>query len=141
MASRLDYLDTAQTVLAHISKRTALDEDARHYVSVALRESIINAIKHGNMMDESKRVRVSFTLHAKRLEITVLDEGRGFKPNELPDPCANENLLRTYGRGVFFIRSFMDDVRYSFPRKGGTLVRMIKRLPGKRSRAPRRESK
>jgi serine/threonine-protein kinase RsbW len=132
MASRLDFLDAAQAVLAHVSQRTDLDEDARHYVSVALRESLINAIKHGNLMDERKRVRVSFMLHPRRLELRVQDEGAGFNPHALPDPCANENLLRTDGRGVFFIRSFMDEVKYSFPRTGGTLVRMIKRLPAKR---------
>lgn len=135
MASRLDFLDTAQTVLAHVMKRASLNDDASHYVSVALRESLINAIKHGNRMDECKRVRVSFALHPRRLEIRVRDEGRGFDPLTLPDPCSDENLLRTDGRGVFFIRSFMDEVAYSFPRTGGTLVRMIKRLPAPR-RAP-----
>jgi serine/threonine-protein kinase RsbW len=131
MASRLELIDTAQTVLEHVSARAGLDEDAAHYVSVALRESLVNAMKHGNSMVEKKRVRVSFTLKPASLEICVRDEGRGFNPHSLPDPRAEENLLRTEGRGVFFIHSFMDEVKYAFPARGGTVLKMVKRLPAR----------
>ena len=97
-------------------------------MSVAVRESVVNAIKHGNKQDESKRVHVQFTLHERALEVQVSDQGQGFDPAAVPDPLAPENLLKAYGRGIFFMRQFMDEVTHSFPAKGGTVVRMLKRV-------------
>jgi serine/threonine-protein kinase RsbW len=109
---------------------TLLGEDAAHYMSVAVRESVVNAIKHGNRQDESKRVFLTFTLDTTELQVEVADQGEGFDPDSVPDPVAEENLLKTYGRGIFFMRSFMDTVAYSFPPGGGTLVRMTKKRDG-----------
>jgi serine/threonine-protein kinase RsbW len=117
-----------QTVLVHVAKISGFGEDAAHYMSVAVRESVVNAIKHGNRQDESKRVHLAFTLDTDELEVEVADEGDGFDPDAVPDPIAEENLLKTYGRGIFFMRSFMDTVSYSFPPGGGTVVRMTKKL-------------
>jgi len=128
IASRLEMLETVQTVLTHVTSLLGFEDDAAHYMSVAVRESVVNAIKHGNREDERKRVSVSFVIHPKALEVEVLDEGPGFDPGRIPDPVADENLLKTDGRGIFFMRSFMDEVTYSFPPKGGTLVRLVKRL-------------
>jgi len=89
----------------------------------------VNAIKHGNQMDETKRVTLEFVLHPQALEVHVQDEGAGFDPSTVPDPVAEENLLKAYGRGIFFMRSFMDEVSYSFPAKGGSRVTMLKRVP------------
>ena len=129
IASRLEMLDMVHTVLHHVAGLVGFDDEATHYISVAVRESVVNAIKHGNGMDEGKRVAVEFFLHAAALEVEVRDEGVGFDPTELPDPLAPENLLKTAGRGVFFMRSFMDDVSYDFPRGGGTVVKMTKKMP------------
>ncbi len=128
IASRFDLLDMVQTVLAHVSHLMGFDEDATHYMTVAVRESVVNAIKHGNRLDESKRVRLDFVLQPNALQVQVRDEGLGFDPSSVPSPVAEENLLKAYGRGIFFMRSFMDQVDYSFPTKGGTVVKMIKRL-------------
>ena len=131
IASRLEMLEMVQTVLTHLSTLVGFDEDAAHYMSVAVRESVVNAMKHGNKSDEAKRVAIDFTIHADGLEIQVKDEGAGFDPALVPNPVAEENLLKAYGRGIFFMRSFMDEVAYSFPSRGGTVVRMVKRLkPG-----------
>jgi serine/threonine-protein kinase RsbW len=86
-------------------------------------------MKHGNRGDENKRVTVTFDLRPGRLDIEVQDEGAGFDPAAVPDPVAEENLLKPFGRGIFFMRQFMDDVAYSFPPSGGTVVRMTKRVP------------
>ena len=127
VASRLDMLEVVQTVLAQVSALVGFDEDAAHYLSVAVRESVVNAMKHGNKLDEAKRVEVSFTMRAGELEVMIHDDGAGFDPDAVPDPLAPENLLKAYGRGIFFMRQFMDDVSYSFPTKGGTVVTMVKR--------------
>ena len=128
MASRFEMLDMVQTVLEHLSAAIGFGEEAVHYMSVAVRESVVNAIKHGNRGDETKRVRVAFTIHARELQVEVHDQGEGFDPSTLPDPVSPENVLKPQGRGVFFMRSFMDEVDYSFPARGGTVVRMLKRL-------------
>ena len=128
LASRIEMLETVQTVLGHVTSLVGFDEDAAHYMSVAVRESVVNAIKHGNRGNEKKRVKVSFVIGPRALEVAVLDEGPGFDPRRIPDPVAEENLLKTDGRGIFFMRSFMDEVEYSFPPEGGTLVRLVKRL-------------
>jgi serine/threonine-protein kinase RsbW len=127
IASRYEMVDVVQTVIGHLCGMVGLDEDAAHYVNVAVRESAVNAIKHGNRLDEAKRVQVSFMVGEGTLEVWVRDQGPGFDPDDVPDPVAEENLLKAYGRGIFFMRSFMDEVEYAFPQGGGTLVRMLKR--------------
>ena len=129
LASRFEMLDIAQTVLVQVCKIVGFEDEVTHYMAVAIRESVVNAIKHGNAQDESKRVEVTFTLGDGSLEVQVKDQGEGFQPEEIPDPLAPENLLKAYGRGIFFMKQFMDEVSYSFPKKGGTVVRMVKRVP------------
>jgi len=126
IASRFDMLEMVQTVLMHLSGIAGFDEEAAHYMSVAVRESVVNAIKHGNRGAEDKRVSIAFTLDAGHLEVSVRDEGAGFDPSAVPNPTAVENLLKVDGRGIFFMRSFMDDVSYAFPSGGGTVVTMTK---------------
>jgi serine/threonine-protein kinase RsbW len=128
IASRLDLADLIQTVLARLAGDLGFGEDAVHYMSVAVRESVVNAIRHGNGFDESKRVAVAFVVSEELIEIRVSDQGRGFDPEMVRDPLASENLLRADGRGVFFMRAFMDELSFSFPPRGGTVVRMVKRL-------------
>ena len=128
LASRFEMLDVVQTVLVQVCQLVGFDEESVHYMSVAVRESVVNAIKHGNRQVESKRVFVRFTIHAGALEVEVRDQGKGFDPQGIPDPLAPENLLKAYGRGIFFMRQFMDEVTHSFPARGGTVVRMLKRV-------------
>src|SRR5512136_38285 len=99
IASRFEMLDVVQTVLVQCCALVGFDEEAVHCMSVALRESVVNAIRHGNQQDESKRVHVRFTVHERALEILVRDEGRGFDLASVGDPLAPENLLKAYGRG------------------------------------------
>ena len=128
IASRFDLLEMVQTVLSHLAGIVGFDADATHYMSVAVRESVVNAIKHGNRQDATKRVMLEFVVEPHTLQVEVRDEGDGFEPGDVPDPVAPENILKAEGRGIFFMRSFMDDVRYSFPSRGGTVVRMRKSI-------------
>jgi len=124
-------LDFVQVVSDHIARDVGLDEDAMHWVGVAVRESVINAIKHGNQNDTTKHVFVEFETHemaVPELSIRVRDQGAGFDPEEVADPLAPENLLKSSGRGIFLIRNFMDDVRLQRAPEGGMEIRMVKRV-------------
>ena len=130
--SAFEMLDFVQVVSDHVGQTLGLDDDTQHYVGVAIRECVINAIMHGNRNDSSKHVFVEFsTANAPHsiLTIRVRDQGEGFDPDTLADPLAPENLLKASGRGIFLIRSFMDDVQLRSAPEGGMEVRMIKRLP------------
>ena len=130
--SHFDMLDLVQVLSDHVGQVGSLDEDSVHWVGVAVRESVINAIKHGNAEDETKRVLVEFQLHPiatpTELTVRVVDQGTGFDPQAVADPLAPENLLKSSGRGIFFMRSFMDDLRLLPLPGGGTEVRMVKKL-------------
>ena len=129
--SSLGMLDFVQMVSDHIARMAGLDDDSVHWVSVAVRESVINAIKHGNCNDVGKRVYVEFTSlqdgGGPGIAILVRDEGCGFDPSILADPLAPENLLKTNGRGIFLMRSFMDEMTFQRVEQGGMQVRMVKR--------------
>ena len=123
-----EMLDFVQLVSDHVSRSLGLDDDALHWVGVAVRESVINAIKHGNRHDTAKRVFVEFdTGDDRALVIRVRDEGQGFDPSTLADPLAPDNLLKSCGRGIFLMRSFMDEVAIDRAPEGGMQIRMVKR--------------
>ncbi len=130
--SNYELLDFIQIVCDRVAMLAALDEDTVHWIGVAVRESVINAIKHGNREDYDKLVTVEFSLTPpaapREFVVRVLDEGEGFEPQEIADPLAPENILKSSGRGIFFMRSFMDDVVLSRASQGGMEVRMVKKL-------------
>ena len=130
--SSLEMLDLVQAASDHIGRMTGLDEDSIHWVGVAVRESVINAIKHGNSDDPRKRVQVEFTTVGETsrvaIAICVRDQGCGFDPATLADPLAAENILKTSGRGILLMRSFMDEMTFERIAEGGMQVRMIKRI-------------
>jgi serine/threonine-protein kinase RsbW len=130
--SAFDMLDFVQVVSDHIGRAAGLDEDSLHWVSVAVRECVVNAIKHGNQNDASKRVVVEFSPvppeNPEEIVIRVEDEGEGFDPSGLADPLAPENILKSSGRGIFLIRSFMDEVQLQRGRERGMEIRMVKKV-------------
>jgi serine/threonine-protein kinase RsbW len=130
-ASVFEMVDVVQVVSDHVGRMMGLDDDGLHWLGVAVRESVINAIKHGNANDAQKRVHVEFTaLDGDRpgLAIRVRDEGPGFDQMCLPDCLAPDNLLKSSGRGIFLIRSFMDELVLQRAPEGGMEVRMVKRV-------------
>ncbi len=132
LPSSFELLDLVQVLSDRISSIAGLDEDLTHWVSVAVRESVINAIKHGNREDQSKHVVVEFTLRPRaqpeEFVVRVLDEGEGFDPDTIANPLDPENMLKSSGRGIFFMRNFMDDVTITRRPEGGMDVRMRKKL-------------
>ena len=130
--STFEMLDFVQVVCDYVSRGIGLDEDSSHWVSVAIRESVINAIKHGNRNDSTKHVFVDFETSTpaagNELTIRVRDQGEGFEPLLVADPLAPENLLKSSGRGIFLIRNFMDDVKLQRAPEGGMQISMTKRV-------------
>jgi serine/threonine-protein kinase RsbW len=129
--STFEMLDFVQVVSDHIGRMAGLDDESLHWVSVAVRESVINAIKHGNKNDARKRVHVELTRldgDHQGIAIRVRDEGPGFDPATLPDPLAPENLLKSSGRGIFLIRNFMDEMVLQRAPQGGMEVVMVKKV-------------
>ncbi len=94
---------------------------------MAVREAVTNAVLHGNRQDETKVVDVSFAILPGAIEIRVRDRGEGFDPESVPDPTDSQNVMKTSGRGIFFMRNFMDEVTWSRHPEGGTVVRMTKK--------------
>lgn len=131
IGSRFENIELVQLVLKDSLDQLGLDDDNRHWIDVAVREAVANAIKHGNLEDPAKQVHVDLTLEGNEgdwLVIRVQDEGRGFDPSDLEDPLAPENLLKPNGRGIFYMKSFMDDIQYGLRPGGGTVVTLRKRL-------------
>ncbi|HEV2852806.1 MAG TPA: ATP-binding protein [Thermoanaerobaculia bacterium] len=130
IGSRFENIELVQVVLRDCLERLGMEEDTRHWVDVAVREALANAIKHGNEQNPSKQVHVDLAVEEDELVIRVEDEGGGFDPAHLGDPLAPENLLRPNGRGIFYMKSFMDTIQYGSGPGGGTLVTLRKRIPG-----------
>ena len=130
--SLFDMVDLVQVLSDRMSHMAAFDEDAIHWVGVAVRESVINAIKHGNREHPGKTVTIEFAFtpadDPTELVVSVTDQGEGFEPQEVADPLAPENILKSSGRGIFFMRSFMDEVELRRAPEGGMEVRMVKKL-------------
>ncbi len=129
--SAFEMLEFVQVVSDHVTREAGLDDDAIHWVGVAIRESVINAIKHGNRGNAAKHVFVEFETTSKdevpELTIRVRDQGEGFDPERIADPLHAENLLKSSGRGILLIKGLMDDVRMERTPEGGTEIRMTKR--------------
>jgi serine/threonine-protein kinase RsbW len=125
---RMAWVDALEELTVLIATAGGLSCDRACDFGLAVREGLVNALKHGT--EASRRVVVAFRLlGGPTLEVTVRDGGPGFDPGAVPDPRSPENLARGCGRGVFYMRQFADEVTFSFPRRGGTVTRLRKRLP------------
>lgn len=98
--------------------------DTTFAIRIALEEAIVNAIKHGNRLDRSKKVKIEARVSPTRAEIVIEDEGEGFDRARVPDPCCAENLHKCSGRGILLIESYMNS-EWS---QGGRRVRMVKEV-------------
>ena len=131
--STIEALDLVQAVTEHIARRLGFDDEALHWTAMAVRESVVNAITHGNDSDPAKIVFIDYSAapDSKPAEfiVAVRDQGRGFDPETLKNPLTPENMLSANGRGVFLIRQFMDEVTIRRAAEGGMEVRMTKRIP------------
>jgi serine/threonine-protein kinase RsbW len=130
--STIEALDLVQAVTEHIARRLGFDEETLHWTTMAVRESVVNAISHGNRSDPAKLVFIDYTAvpasNPTDFVVSVRDQGAGFDPQSVKDPLTPENMLSSSGRGVFLIRQFMDEVIIRAVPQGGMEVRMTKRI-------------
>jgi serine/threonine-protein kinase RsbW len=134
LSSTMESVGTVEAAADKLAEEAGLDEDERFRLTMAVREAAVNAVLHGNEYDPSKQISVSLENNGTSLIITVADQGKGLDPDTLPDPLAPENLLRGTGRGIFLIRSFMDEVHFR-QLHPGTELTLVKHLapPGEKT--------
>ncbi len=124
--STLESVDHAEEIAVRLAKKAGFDEDELMKIGMAVRESMVNAVVHGNRYSANKRVHFSVMKNLQQLTVRIADEGEGFDYDNVPDPLAPENLLRSSGRGIFLIRSFMDECQIRRREAGGTEITLIK---------------
>jgi serine/threonine-protein kinase RsbW len=127
--SALENLELIQSLTDCITDFMRFDEETAHWIGMSVRESVTNAIQHGNKLDSGKTVDICFEVEPDRLGVTVRDQGQGFQADSIPSPLDAGNLLKPSGRGIFYIRTFMDEVEFRSLPQGGTEVYMVKRIP------------
>jgi serine/threonine-protein kinase RsbW len=120
------YIYLVDTVTSHIVSEMEFGEEIRGQVSLAVIEAGTNAIKHGNECDPRKTVEFCFHMEQDKLTVFVRDYGSGFDLECIENPLVPENLMKPYGRGIFLMRSLMDQVIYSIDRDCGTEVQLVK---------------
>ncbi len=128
LPGRIESVEQAAVAVAAILQRSGISEEVAFGIDMAVREAVTNAIVHGNQQDEGKQVRIKIECSPSSLEMSVHDEGAGFNPQEVPNPTETENILKSSGRGIFFMRTFMDNVEWLIRPEGGTTVRMSKKF-------------
>lgn len=125
--SSLDSVNKVEQAAEELAQKSGLDEDRTFQITMAVREAAVNAVLHGNAYDPQKKITATFENTGSTLIIRISDQGKGLDPSTLPDPLAPENLLSGSGRGIFLIRSFMDEVHFKLLHPGTELT-LIKHL-------------
>jgi serine/threonine-protein kinase RsbW len=126
--SRIAYVDLVHAMTEELARRAQFAKAEALDIALAVREAFINAVKHGNGMDDAKLVEVEFERNASRFRVWVRDQGAGFDWEKTADPREEQNLARTSGRGIFFMKSFVDSVKFEILPGKGTQVLLEKKL-------------
>jgi serine/threonine-protein kinase RsbW len=137
--STLESVNEAERKASQLAAESGLDEDTVQRVEMAVREAAVNAVYHGNSYDPGKKMTFGLERTRESIIITIADEGKGLEETDIPDPLAPENLLKPHGRGIFLIRSFMDEVRIR-KLQPGTEITLIKHV-GSQAADGKEESK
>ena len=127
LPSRIESVEEAAAIADEFARSRGFGDDVIFAIDLAIRESVANAVKHGNQFDEAKNVHIRMSDLDDGFEVRVRDYGSGFAIEDIPDPTDPENILKTNGRGILFMRSFMDEVEWTNPSGGGLQVRMLKK--------------
>jgi serine/threonine-protein kinase RsbW len=125
----LESVDLAENIVVGVAEAAGFAGEDIHKIGMAVREGVVNAYNYGNQQDQSKKISIAVEFDPERMVIRILDEGPGFELTEVPDCLAEENLLRTSGRGLFLMRAFMDEFKVQRNPAGGAELVMVKKLP------------
>lgn len=126
--SDLKSVDVAEAAVVELAEKMGFDEDDLHRIGIAMREAMVNAVVHGNKYSGVKKVRMKVWQGSESLKVVVTDEGSGFEISRVPDPLAQENLLKESGRGILLIQAFVDEFQVRRLHPAGTEVTMVKYL-------------
>ena len=124
--STLESVDAAEAIVLKEAHELGFDEDDEHKIGISVRECMVNAVVHGNCYNARKKVWLSVSRTPERLEIRIADEGDHFDMSQLPDPLADENLLRHSGRGILLMQAFMDEFQIRPREPKGTEIKLVK---------------
>jgi len=124
--STLESVDVAEEAVLRRAEKLGFGEDDLHSIGMSVRECMVNAVVHGNRYNARKKVELKIDSTAERLTIVIRDEGEGFDMGALPDPLAEDNLLRHSGRGLLLMQAFMDEFQVRRREPKGTEVIMVK---------------
>jgi serine/threonine-protein kinase RsbW len=127
--THLESVDLAENIVTRVAEAAGFGEDDIHKLGMAVREGVVNAYNYGNCQNRAKKIMLSVEFEPDTMIVHIIDEGCGFELAEVPDPLAEENLLRTSGRGIFLMRAFMDDLAVQRGPSGGADLVMRKKLP------------
>jgi serine/threonine-protein kinase RsbW len=119
--SDIEKLRVVETLVDTLSKKLGIPDEVYGKILISTVEAVNNAILHGNKGDEVKLVTVNFTADGNMFDVTVTDQGEGFKYDSLPDPTDPSNIENLHGRGVFIMRSLADAIEYN---EAGNEVKM-----------------
>jgi serine/threonine-protein kinase RsbW len=128
--TQVESVNLAEEMCLRLAEAAGFGEDDCYRIGMSVREGVINAFHYGNQEKPEKKIYLAVDLTPQKMIIHVLDEGKGFRLEDVPDPLAEENLLSTSGRGIFLMRAFMDEFNVTTGRNGGAEIIMSKRLPG-----------
>ena len=140
LESRFESIEIAERALVDFFVEADLGGEEEYWILTAVREAIANAIRHGHYGRPEESVRVQYRIEADTVFITVIDQGEGFDPANIPDPRDAENLLKPCGRGIFYMRRFMVSVTFQRGQGGGTMVTMVRKLTKRQARSNENET-
>jgi serine/threonine-protein kinase RsbW len=135
LETQVDSVNVAEEMCLRVAEAAGFDEDDCYRIGMSVREGVINAFHYGNQERPEKKIYLMVDLTPDKMVIHVIDEGKGFKLEDVPNPLAEENLLSTSGRGIFLMRSFMDEFEVVPGKTGGAEIIMSKKLPGSENHA------
>ena len=131
-----DSVNLAEDICQRIAQSAGFDEDDCYKISMSVHEAVINAVRYGNEEQRHKKITMIVEVGAEKLVVHIVDQGRGLNLADIPDPCADENVLKTSGRGIFIMRTFMDEFDVRRSHEGGAEIVMAKRIPSSPDRTP-----
>lgn len=123
--SEYEEVERVETLLNELQDEIGFDDELYAKLMLTVTEAATNGIVHGNKLDATKTVSINATVSNNKLIVTTKDMGSGFVPDNVPNPLAEENLLKPSGRGVFFMKEYADEVEYS---ESGTKLKLVFKL-------------